>query len=154
MELGQTLFRTIQRIISVTRSPKFNPTLTKQPWYCAAPSPIPHPHKDQPLSEFWAALADAKEERIGSTTFLKLGRGVKFPHEGGVTKRLFVRDCYKHFQKQAIDYCEQLVDEENEDGSIGRVSIDSPVFILRGSPGKSLFCVLFKSLHGMEILEF
>ena len=99
---------------------------------CAAPSF--HLQKHQPLSDFWAALADEKEETIGSATFLKLEGGNKFPHEGGVADRLSVRDCYKVFAKQVTDYCEQLVNTNYADG-VKKEPIDAPVFILRGNPG-------------------
>ena len=102
---------------------------------CAATSPSPHPQKDQPLSDFWAALADAKEEKIGSATFLKLERGLKFPREGGVADSVLIRNCYVHLAKQATDYCEQMVGTRHATG-IKREPIDAPVFILRGNPGE------------------
>ena len=127
---GQT-----QRSMFVTRLKKSSPTLTLQIFSCAAPFPSPHPQKDQPLSDFWAALADAKEEKKGSATFLKLERGVKFPHEGGVVDRVLIRNCYVHLAKQATDYCEQMVDTRYATG-IKREPINAPVFILRGNPGE------------------
>ena len=49
--------------------------------------------------------------------------------------RLLVRDCYKHFAKQATEYCKQLVDVNYADG-IKKEPIDAPVFILKGIPGE------------------
>ena len=126
---GQT-----QSSMFVTRLKSSSPTLTLQILLCAAPFPSSHPQKDQPLSDFWAALADAKEEKIGSATFLTLERDIKFP-QGGVTDRVLIRNGYVRLAKQATEYCEQMVDVPYATG-IKREPINAPIFILRGNPGE------------------
>lgn len=123
----------MQRIVSCHALSSLTPTLTLQIFSCAASSS--HPWKDQRLSDFWSALADATEKSIGSATFLELEGGIDFPYEGDVSYKILIRDSYRVFAEQATAYCEQLVDIPYPDG-VRRKRIGSPVFILRGFPGE------------------